>query len=110
IQKQNKSSHKKTIMKRIINSILSFIKRLLAGLPAILKKAVGVGVTITNAIKNFDDKNPSVADILTAIIPGTLDDTIKDKLRAALPKIVVELRLVQATEGLTDPNEIMLAA
>jgi hypothetical protein len=67
-------------------------------------------VTVTEAIKNFDTKNPIAADILTSIIPGELDDTIKNKIRAELPKIVTELKLVDATLSLKDPNEIMLAA
>ena len=97
-------------MKKILKSILSFLSGLFSKLSPILEKAIDVGVTVTDAIKNFDAANPAAADILTAIIPGTLDDNIKNLLRANLPKIVVELKLVQATEGLTDPNEIMLAA
>lgn len=97
-------------MKKVIQVIIAFVAKLIGQLPPILKKAVPIGITITDSIKNFDLKNPQVADILTAIIPGDLDDKIKAVLRASLPKIVVELRLVQATEGLTDPNEIMKAA
>ncbi len=97
-------------MKKLIQSIVAFVSKLFRNLPALLKNSVPIGITITNAIKNFDDKNPEAADILTAIIPGDLDDKIKVLLRANLPKVVVELRLVDATLGLTDPNEIVVAA
>lgn len=96
----------KTFLQRIWESI----SHLFGGLLEIEKKAVHIGVQVVDAIKNFDTNNPIVADILTSIIPGTLDDDIKNKLREALPKIVIELRLVDAASGLTDPNEIMLAA
>lgn len=97
-------------MKKLINSIWSFVCNLFSKLSPLAKKAIDVAVTVTDAMKNFDTKSPQVADIITALIPGNVDDNIKNILRANLPKIVVELKLVQAVEGLTDPNEIMLAA
>lgn len=97
-------------LKTFINKIAKFFAGIFKSLAKELQKGIEIGVQITEGLKNFDTANPMAADILTAIIPGTLDDKIKDKLREALPKIVIELRLVKATEGLTDPNEIMLAA
>jgi len=97
-------------MKKLLQKIAEWIKKLFGNLLPELQKAISVGVTITEAIKNFDTANPIVADILTTIIPGDLDDNIKAKIREELPKIVVELKLVDATLGLKDPNEIILAA
>jgi len=97
-------------MKKLLQKIAEWIKKLFGNLLPELQKAISVGVTITEAIKNFDTANPIVADILTTIIPGDLDDNIKAKIREELPKIVVELKLVDATLGLKDPNDIMLAA
>lgn len=97
-------------MKKILNSIFGFIRRLFGNLSPKLKMAVHIGVTVTEAIKNFDASSPYIADILTAIIPGNIDDRIKEKLRENLPKIVVQLKLVDATLGLTNPNDIVVAA
>lgn len=97
-------------LKTFLHNIWASISHLFGGLAAEAKVAIHYAAIITDAIKNFDTAHPEVADILTAIIPGNVDELIKQKLRAALPKIVVELRLVDATLGLTDPNEIMLAA
>lgn len=97
-------------MKKLLKTIGRFIANLFQGLAKKAKFAVGVGYDVTNAIKNFDDKNPGVADIISTLIPGDLDDRLKAKLREHLPKIVVQLRLVDKTLGLTDPNEIMLEA
>lgn len=97
-------------MKKILRKIVDFIKRLFTQVNPVLQKAISIGAEITERIKDFDAKAPLVADIITGLIPGTIDDTIKNKLREYLPKIAVQLRLVEATKGLTDPNEIMLAA
>jgi hypothetical protein len=98
-------------------SLKSFFKNLFSNIAAAftkllpkLKKAIKVGVEVTEAIKNFDEKNGAVVDILTAIIPGNIDDTVKNAIRAKLPALMVQLRLVDETLGLTDPNEIMAAA
>ena len=101
---------KKMSLKSIINSIGGFFAHLFAGLLPELKAAIHIGVTVTEAIKTFDTNNPMIADIITSIIPGTFDDKIKETLRAELPKIVTELKLVDATLGLTDPNQIVAAA
>lgn len=97
-------------LKTFLKKIGDFFARIFKSLAKELQEAVAIGVKITEAIKTFDDNNPTVADVITAIIPGDLDDKIKARLREMLPKIVVELRLVDAAKGLTDPDEIMLAA
>lgn len=97
-------------LSKLLKAIGKFFSRLWNGLLPELKKAIHVGVVITNAIKEFDTKNSGVVDIITAIIPGNLDNKIVAKLREQLPKICIELKLVDATLGLTDPNEIVAAA
>lgn len=97
-------------LKTFFKKIGDFFARLFKSLAKELQKAVSIGVEVTEAIKKFDEKNPMVADILTSIIPGDVDDRIKERMRVMLPKIVIELRLVDSAKGLTDPDEIMLAA
>lgn len=63
-----------------------------------------LGVLVTENIKNFVDS--PVADVLTAIIPGDIDDEIKNWLRAKLPTILAELKLADSCSALTDPTEI----
>lgn len=84
------------------------ISKLFDSLPSELKVAIGIGVTVTEAIKKFVDS--PTADVLTAIIPGDVDDKIKDLLRAKLPTILTELKLADSCSGLTDPNEIVACA
>lgn len=97
-------------LKSFFKHIGDFFRNLFNGLKPKLQKAVQIGVEIVEKIKALDTSNPEFADLITKIIPGHWDDDIKDKLRAALPEIAIQLRLVDATLGLTDPNEIVHAA
>ncbi|MGN6604559.1 MAG: hypothetical protein ACTHK8_19020 [Ginsengibacter sp.] len=97
-------------LRTFLHKIWAEISALWHQFDPILQKAIHIGAQVTEAVKDFDVANPIAADILTALIPGDLDDIIKQKIREALPKIVVELRLVDNAAGLTDPNEIMQAA
>lgn len=84
--------------------IWDHLKQLFGALPKELKNAIHIGVTVVEAIKAVIES--PVADVLTAIIPGDIDDRIKDWLRAQIPGILVEMQLTADCSGLTDPNEI----
>lgn len=95
-----------------LNSFLSKIwegiKEAFGAMPAELKVAVSIGVIVAENIKNF--VSSPAADIITALIPGSLDDQIKNLLRAAMPKILADLLLINSTITLTDPDEITAAS
>lgn len=91
-----------------LSKIWAHIKKVFEGLPSELKSAIHIGVVVTDNIKNFIE-SPG-ADILTAIIPGEVDDDIKVWLRAKLPSILVELKLADSCSGLTDPADITTCA
>lgn len=95
-------------LKKLVQRIWGGIKKAFQKLSPQLKAAIAIGVTVVDNIKKFTDSE--LADVLTAIIPGDIDDKIKDKLRELLPKIVVEMKLAEQCSGLTDPNEIMACA
>lgn len=91
-------------LQSFLTKIWGELKSLFVNFPAKLKVAVAAGVVITENLKTFVDS--PVADVLTAIIPGTLDDSIKTLLRQKLPGILTDLKLVDVTLGLTDPDAI----
>ena len=93
-----------TFLTRIWNQI----KELFNGIPSDLKTAIHIGVLVTENIKNFVDS--PAADVLTALIPGNVDDEIKNLLRAKLPSILTELKLADSCSILTDPAEITACA
>jgi hypothetical protein len=91
-----------------LSKIWAEVTSLFNGMPAELKTAVHIGVVITENIKTFVDS--PAADILTAIIPGELDDDLKTLLRAKLPGILTELKLADSCGSLTDPSQITACA
>lgn len=95
-------------LQSLLAKIINEVKNLFSHMPSELQLAVHVGVTVAENLKSF--VNSPAADILTAIIPGTLDDSIVAALRTALPKILIELKLVDSTYNLTDPAQITEAA
>jgi len=90
-------------LKSFLSKIWAEVKSLFDGIPAELKNAISIGVVITEGIKTFVDS--PAADVLTVIIPGTLDDDLKTLLRAKLPEILTELKLADSCSGLTDPSQ-----
>jgi hypothetical protein len=95
-------------LKTFINKIWGDIKSLFEAIPQEMKTAIHIGVLVTENIKNFVDS--PAADILTAIIPGDIDDEIKNWLRAKLPTILTELKLADSCGSLTDPLQITACA
>lgn len=95
-------------LKSFLAKIWSTIKSLFDGMESELKTAIYISVLIVENIKKFID-SPG-ADILTALIPGDIDDKIKDLLRDKLPVILTELKLADNCLELTDQNEITACA
>jgi hypothetical protein len=95
-------------LQTFLSKIWNQVKALFDGIPAELKIAIHVGVIVTENIKNFVDS--PAADVLTELIPGDVDDKIKNWLRAKLPAILTELKLADSCSSLTDPNEITACA
>lgn len=95
-------------LKTFITKIWGEIKSLFESFPAEMQIAIHIGVEVTENIKNFVDS--PAADVLTAIIPGDIDDEIKTLLRAKLPGILTELKLADSCAGLTDPSQITACA
>lgn len=95
-------------IKTFLNKIWDEIATVFSGIPAEMKTAIHIGVVVTENIKSFVDS--PVADILTVLIPGDIDDDIKNCLRAKLPVILTELKLADSCAGLTDPQQITACA
>lgn len=92
----------------LLLKIWASIKNLFDGMDVELKSAIHTSVLIVENIKKFVD-SPD-ADIITALIPGDIDDKIKDLLRDKLPVILTELKLADSCTGLTNQNEITACA
>ena len=91
-------------LQTFLAKIWNEIKKIFTGIPAELKTAIHIGVIVAENIKSFVDS--PAADILTAIIPGDIDDRIRDILRSKLPLILSELKLADSCSEITDPAQL----
>jgi hypothetical protein len=91
-----------------LSNIWAEVKGLFNNISPELKTAIHIGVIVTENIKSFVDS--PAADILTAIIPGDLDNELITLLRAKLPEILTELKLADSCGSLTDPSAITACA
>lgn len=85
----------------------SWFKRQFRNIAEEAKVLLPAVIAVTNQWKTFIDS--PVADLITALVPGTLDDAIKDKLRQRLPDVITKLQLAHAISGIDDINEQLKA-
>lgn len=98
----------KGVLSLFIDNFPAFVKRLFSKIPGDLRKEFLVIVQVVENIKLFVDS--PAADYLTAVIPGTADDKLKDWLRKALPKLLENLGyLNDKLIILSDNNDIKAA-
>lgn len=84
-----------SILEGALNGIKNFITHILPS----SKHLLDLALIIVNGIKHFVDS--PLIDVLTALIPGDVDDHIKDLIRAKLPVILVDLKLASDETGKT---------
>jgi len=94
----------KTFFEEAAAKIASFIAHILPS----SKHLLDIALVVVNNLKDFVDS--PAADVVTAIIPGTLDDQIKDFLRAKLPVVLTDLKLVDAAAGLSEADILKTGA
>jgi hypothetical protein len=87
-----------------LSKIRQGIKGLFDNTPVELQKAAHIGVVVAENVKTFVDSPET--DVLTALIPGNVDDYIKILLRARLPAILTELMLASNCTRLTGLSAI----
>ena len=78
------------------------IKSLLRDFDSYVNEHVDTALKITTAVKNL--LSSPVADILTAIIPGDIDNTVRQQLITALGKAIDVLTIVDDCKQYTDVN------
>lgn len=74
-----------------MRKIFAFLKKLFSNSQALIKKYVRPSVEVVNLLKTFFD-SPAVP-ILTAIIPGNIDDVLAVKIKTTLPVVLKVLGL-----------------
>lgn len=83
------------------------VKAFFVGLEAKLRKILPVGIKVVNQLKTAVDSK--TADVLTALIPGDLDDQLKNLLRFILPKVLKEMEeLNEIAQELSDNTQLRM--
>jgi len=85
-----------------VTKFLSWIKSQYLKIFPSVRETVNIGISLIENIKKYVD-NPGV-DVLTAIIPGNIDDNAKLLLRAYLPKLLAKLLFIK---GALDNEQIV---
>ena len=103
-------STEKSFFGKIIAAILSvfaenwetFVAKLWRKVPDELQDKVSIGVRIVENLKVVIDS--PMADVVTSIIPGDLDDKLKEYLRVPLPKILEKYGSITTISNKTAHN------
>lgn len=90
-----------------LTNFLSWLTSFFKKVDKQLKVILPIGITVVDKIKAFVDS--PTADIVTLIIPGEWDDSLKNLLRSILPKILLNLRNWKELEDITDQKEKLKA-
>lgn len=88
-----------------MRKIWLFLKNLFSKTKQLARKFVTPSVMLVENLKNFIE-SPAIP-VITAIIPGNLDNKIAEKLEKALPQILQVLRISDECIQLEKPQEIL---
>lgn len=78
-------------------------------------KVCPVAIKVVDGLKTVNEstEGDAVAAVIKAVIPGVKDDIIIDSVRSflknVLPKVAVELKIVDSIRNITDPSEQLKA-
>ncbi|MDB5032246.1 hypothetical protein [Mucilaginibacter sp.] len=93
-------------LKTVVQSISSWATNFISKILPDSKKLIDIASYIVNGFKTIDAAHPEILNTLVALIPGTVDDLILADVRAALPKVLVDLKIVQDEVNKT-PDQIV---
>lgn len=102
-------------MKTFLKKVWSAVKTAYDKLTGATKKFIPVAINVVEGIKKAMDSpvDDVVLTIVKTAIPGDADDKFIDKAKATieqwLPKILIELKLVESIAGIEDKNEQLKA-
>ena len=89
-------------LKNLLLKIKNFVVGLFVKVDETAKKFIPVGIKVVDAIKKFVDSD--VADVITALIPGDLDNSLQLFLQKVTPSILINLRKWESIVGTEDEN------
>jgi hypothetical protein len=95
-------------LKTFLSKLFGGLKKELKALPLQVRNGIHIGITVVEGIKKVLDS--PVVDVFTTLFPGDVDNKIINVLRDKLPRILAEMKLVEACAGETDPAKLVECA
>lgn len=102
-------------MKKLIKKIWNAIKRIFNKIDGKTKIMIPIAVKVGQALKKFMDSpiDEILENIITDVIPGDADDVLAANIRNVveewLPKLLVELTMMEGVSNIDDPKEKLKA-
>ena len=102
-------------LKVLLAQIMAFISRLWKKANDEVKQITPIAVGAVNVLKSINESTTGdiIELVLSTIIPGKADDVlikvIREKLKKVLPKIIMNLNIVNSISKIQDPNEQLKA-
>lgn len=93
-----------TSIGNIFSKIGAWVQGVFAKAQTELKRYLPIAINIVQKIKDYEDS--PLVDILTGIIPGTVDDAIVKELRLIIPKILLDMELLEDVTNASTPEQI----
>lgn len=96
---------------KVLKKLWSWVEKVFNGLNAKTKELVPVAINVVQAIKDFELSGSAdfIEFVVTKAIPGDADDkaikVARSIIRKWLPKILIELQLVEVAANTDDLNE-----
>jgi len=92
----------------LFDSIGAYFRKLFKKAKDFVNNEIPAAIAVVEALKSFID-SPFVP-VITHLIPGELDDVIADKIKKALPGILVKLKIAQGCSNLNSNDAIIQCA
>lgn len=102
-------------MKKLLQKIWTAIKNAFNKADEATKQYVPIAINVVEGIKTFIDSpvDDVLLSVIKAAIPGTADDILIDKINAVvkeyLPKVLLDLKMVESIANIQDQNEQLKA-
>ena len=102
-------------MKKLISKLWNWIEGLFSKLESKVRKMTPIAVNIVEIVKNTVENQKFIAllEVIKFSIPGDADDKLIDKIMETvqkyIPKIALQLDIIQSISGLETVNEQMIA-
>lgn len=78
-------------IKSFLKYVLDFIKNFIGNILPSSKHLLDVALAVVNTIKTVDSNNPELLNLLTALIPGNVDEAVLAKVREKLPQWIATI-------------------